>query len=698
MKLRPRAHSAPLDRISPPDVSTALHQRACAIVVAIGIGALAGAAPANFDVDVNLVVIDVVVTGEDGLPRRGLTAEDFVLTEDGEPQVITDCDEVRADGGAEPASGEITGRRFVLFFDTAGASPNQMARAKEAARDLIGRSIQPSDLVSILSYGASLRLHQDFTSDRALLERALEPMGHGGNRRTEAYHGQTAQSVNPHQEQSGLGGPQYFTPEEDGMRPGSEAVPLQDAVAHARLEELQAAERMQKAIALIGTTLAHTPGRKALVLFTTGGEILPTANRSPSAYRAMVDALNRANVAVYPVDAGGGSGSTPGDVQAEVGYATGFLGQPSDNQRRSRGDRRSGMESVAADTGGQALVGGDMTRRLEEMAASTSHYYMLGYTPGDLVRSGFRDVKVTVRVPGARVLARKGYVRPRPFAELGKREREKQLEDAFGAWTGIEQIPVDIRTDFYPDSARRTTVALELALPPAAVCADVTGGRFEVVARVFRPSGRKVEEHRRMVTLSEVEASRAVRYVEGITLKPGNYILKAVVRDDVSGNMGTAVARFKIPEFAKDGPIVSTPVLLAPESTAKLVSSEASARVVSGYSLGGERLLPVSTGSLAPAGEAVCHFRAMNLRLDPLTSHPRLIVSYTMTRGDELVLRQLVHYKIEGEVDPEIGAPVHVRIPLERLSPGEHRLEVLAYDVIASKAIRSDVAFTIVAP
>lgn len=673
----------------------------------LGVASTAGAEPANITVDVNLVVIDVVVTGDDGKPLRGLTAQDFVVREDGETQVVTDCDEVNADGGlanaAAGASGDgaaqIAGRRFVLVFDTTNATPNQLSRAKEAARDLVARTLHPADLVSVLSYGGGLRLHQDFTGDAARLTAAIDSVSSRGAHRTEAFAGQTAQSANPHQEVSNLrGGPSYESPEEpDGTRPGGDALSLQRIVSSARLEELQAADRFQKAVALVGTTLARTPGRKALVLFTTGAEVLPSNHQTPAAYRAMVAALNRANVAVYTVDLGG-QASTPGDVNAEVGYATGFLGEPTAGARRSRTDARAALESLASDTGGLALVGGEMSRRLDEMADSTSHYYMLGYAPADLTRTGFRDVLVSVTVPGARVLARKGYVKPKPFAELSRREREAQIEDAFGAWSGIDEIPLGIRTDFYPDSAKRTTAAMEIAIPPSALSAGAAGGRFEIVARLFRPNGRKVAEQRQLVPLSEVESSRELRYVSGFTLKPGNYVLKAVVRDDLAGTLGTAIDRFKIPEFADDGPIVSTPVLLANRGAARLVASAGSARVVSGYALSGERLMPVAAGALRPEGEAVCHFRVMNLRTDPATGHPRLIVSYTMVRGQELVLRQLVHYKIEGEVDPEIGAPVHVRVPLDRLAPGAHRLEVLAYDVLAGKAIRTALAFEIAAP
>ena len=50
--------------------------------------AVAAQEPERFKVETNRVVVDVIVTDKKGHPVRGLTANDFSLTEEGTPQTI----------------------------------------------------------------------------------------------------------------------------------------------------------------------------------------------------------------------------------------------------------------------------------------------------------------------------------------------------------------------------------------------------------------------------------------------------------------------------------------------------------------------------------------------------------------------------------------------------------------------------------
>mgnify|MGYP006197373459 CR=1 FL=1 len=60
----------------------------------------------HFRLDVDLVEVDVVVNGEDGLPVDGLTVDDFELREDGVPQEISFLETVSARAAATAVRAE----------------------------------------------------------------------------------------------------------------------------------------------------------------------------------------------------------------------------------------------------------------------------------------------------------------------------------------------------------------------------------------------------------------------------------------------------------------------------------------------------------------------------------------------------------------------------------------------------------------
>ncbi|MFN7976447.1 MAG: VWA domain-containing protein [Acidobacteriota bacterium] len=490
------------------------------------------------DVEVNLVVVDVVVTDSNERHIEGLAPEDFELSEDGTLQGITDFSEE----GTEPASAAAgaapameTGRRFVLFFDESRMTPNQHAHAGRAAAEFLAATIMPADLVSVLTYANAMRLEQDFTGDVEALRKALEKRGHRGAMGPEAYAGQDTISTDPLANPSPGEGARYISPDDDPREKALQGpdVTFQSVAQHARLERLREAERFYQALELVGKTLSRTPGRKTLVLFSAGIET--SLGTDKHRYREMVDALNRANVAVYAVDVAGGSDTTPGDARAAYSYNPN-LSTPTDAQRSTASDKKSWLRTLASDTGGESLIGrSDLRAELETVARSTSHYYMLGYSPVDTAKAGFRAISVKVKVPGAKVLTRKGYVRQKPWVELTVKEREGQLEDALSSWTDAQDLPIGLSTEFYPTTDRHALAAIDLSVRRGLATVVEGQARLKLLMRIERPNGRKVIERRRDVTLTSAESLRDVHYLEQADLKAGVYVLKVAMRDAARG-------------------------------------------------------------------------------------------------------------------------------------------------------------------
>jgi len=146
----------------------------------------------RFRARTDLLTIDVTVLGRNRRPVTGLTADDFILLEDGRPQVIAALDEISVEdpeqAGAEwlkappqdvAANRHDESRLFVLVIDdaTLPADPYMVRRARDMARAFI-EGLGPTDLAAVV-FTRDNRNAQDFTRDRARLLAAAGRLSSG---------------------------------------------------------------------------------------------------------------------------------------------------------------------------------------------------------------------------------------------------------------------------------------------------------------------------------------------------------------------------------------------------------------------------------------------------------------------------------------------------------------------------------------
>lgn len=337
--------------------------------------------------EVTEVFLDVVAVDRKGRVVPGLTADDFVVREDGEPVEITGVDfyttryedsegaaadtsrgEREGDGGEAAAPGEIPSARYFIFFfhDQSGAVTNEsaltrnMLNAARFARQWVHSDMQPSDWIAVVRYDQSFSVHSDFTQDRDAIDQAIQDAVTGGKSRLlrPSVRRRAAAGAGP----SLLGG-------------------LADSFDLGR-----AAERPHDAVRLVAEACGHIVGRKNLLLFSLGFGQLGSAFRSPDTryYPLMEEALNANNVAVYPIDLAGVGVDT---------RQTGFLSQ------------------LADDTGGELFKTfhsyNEPFRRIGEQTAG---YYLVTFRAEHRAdASGYQKIEIEAKPDGVQVRARRGY-------------------------------------------------------------------------------------------------------------------------------------------------------------------------------------------------------------------------------------------------------------------------------------------------
>src|SRR5436305_3595672 len=330
------------------------------------------------EANVNEVLMDVLVTDAKGNVIVGLDKSDFVVRENGKPVDLTgvtfysnrrflqSADALKKKGidiDKVPES-----RYFVLFFDdqkNANADiPGLLGQQLEAGRrtkQWIAKDLLPNDYVAVVSYDYKLKVHQDFTRDRAALVQAGSDAIQGKDRETNwpsrIKQGQSAD------------GPSLLAALPQGTALRDKTGTIYDGV-----RELANASR--------GIT-----GRKNLILFTTGfgrinnfGQYIP----DPRYYPPMMQALNASNVAAYSID----------------------LVRPGTQHPLS-----NAMNQLADDTGGQYLFNfTNFLTPLNRVEQENNGYYLLSYQathPGE--KAGFQKVEVKTANPEFKVRVRQGY-------------------------------------------------------------------------------------------------------------------------------------------------------------------------------------------------------------------------------------------------------------------------------------------------
>lgn len=246
-------------------------------------------APGVIKAEANLVLVDVIAMDKKGSYVDDLEAKDFHVFEDDKEQPITSFSRSSEAGPSGPGQ-----RRYlVLFFDNSTMATSDQARARQAAAQFVEKNTSPDRLMAVVDFGGTVNVAQNFTSDSTLLKRAVSGVKFSAIQPGEADLAVQAAQV------AGLGTAGLNLP--------------------ARYEF--GARSMLLAVREVARMLRGVPGRKTLILFSGGFVMTPERQ---SELLATIDALNKANVAVYPVDVRGLTGIGPGEGIQQMGPTPGL--------------------------------------------------------------------------------------------------------------------------------------------------------------------------------------------------------------------------------------------------------------------------------------------------------------------------------------------------------------------------------------
>ena len=675
-----------------------------------------------------LIVQTVSVTDRNGQPIEGLTADDFVVTEDNERQDIAFVEFQRlAVAPATPADVNIAAaatplpadaapgnpvpsaaagapptappapqtpgvpstvqagfsprqpnderfrnrRLLILYFDqTATAPPDQM-RAYDAAITYVDSQMQPADLLAIMTFGGgSVRIRHDFTDDRAALREVIYLLMYG-------------------RDEDGDG---VRDPEIEGTEFGQNDAEFNVFSTDRQLAALQTAVTM----------LRPFPEQKSLVYFASNLRLNGTDNNAQ--LRATTNAAIRANVQLFPVDARGLVASAPlGDAAQRspggVGMFSGALAQAAISRFQRSQDT---LYALAKDTGGKAMFDyNDLSLGIVQAAQAQTSYYIVGYYSTHAASDGrFRRVRITLAGGRDAELAyRQGYYADKEFAKMSGAERERQLEEALMLENPVTDITIALELNYFQLNSAEYFVPVAVKMPGSELAlAQRRGAKrmsLDVIVEVKDEFGITQQNMRDKIDVSLTEgtaeqlASQPIQYETGFTLLPDDYVVKFLVRDAESGRIGTYQTNLKIPNLNREQQKLPISTVVLSNQRQPLGSELFSVGAAQKQNVGNplifddHKLLPSVTRVFSRGQELYVYLQAYE-RNAVDTTLP-LVAFVSFYQGDVKVYETQPLPIVDGLFGRAKAVPVRLSLPLESLPPGRYDCQVTVLEPASQK-------------
>lgn len=560
----------------------------------------------TFQVEVNYVDIDAVVTDERGHFVEGLSKDDFELFEDGSPQEISTFSVVdiplpaagaraaartQAFSDVKTNAEPITGRLYVIVLDDLNVSPLRGKVVVNTARQFIDRYFGPDDIAAVTYTSGRTDGGQEFTSDKRLLLAAIDRFQ--GRKLRSTVIEKADQYFQQHLKELEINAPDTTDPDYTQEQPRSGTVrgPIGYSDITTDADDFERGHRAQQVLGAL-RRLADLMGgirgrRKAILMFSEGIDYpiydifgSQAATSVIMETREAIAAAARGNVSVFSVDPRGLVGMTSETIELNAA-ADPHLGFDAKGLLADMYLSQDSLRTLAEETGGYAAVNANnVDTALTRIVRANSRYYVLGYYPRNLQRDGrFHKLEVRVKRPGVRVSARKGYVAPRVLSASDKLKHEREQERARGR-AGSAETSNELR-EILTQPLQRNGLTLAVQAAPfrsdsrqasVAVAIEADASRFRFSEQPNKTFADAVEvslfalddrgrQHGgtfyqfnlalRPDTYDRVRRS-VIRMNPRMTLPPGRYQLRVGVRESGGGEMGSVFYDLHVPNYAEE--------------------------------------------------------------------------------------------------------------------------------------------------
>lgn len=510
-----------------------------------------------FRTGIDVIQVDVSVLDRHRRPVRGLTAEDFVVLENGVPQTVVGfvpIDVPEPDPIAATWQREVTpdvqvnelgdGRLFAIVMDDATIPPDPqlVRRARSIARGVIER-LGPSDLAAVI-FTRDNRHAVDFTRDRARLFAAVDKMSGGF-----AYAGQR--------------------PSDDHYWFFSSIRTLGQVSTY-----LRTVPQRRKAIVYVSTGVPVDPeaASEAVAIGARVGSLAEhdlatelVQNTQETFTTVLQDTFLRAqhgNVNIYALDPSGVGGLNFYFQSQTLLSADPFVAGASQRGmvaglQMSRLNQEF-LQTVSEQSGGRAVINANsFDEGIAQIFRENSSYYLIGYQstrpPGDRT---VRRVEVRVDRPGVEVRTRSAYFdQTRPVLPADA-SPDIRLTNALAGILPDPDVQMQATAaPFWRPGRAEAAVAVTIGLrqpAPVSSAAEVPE-TIDLLASAYTVDGRPRASQRKTVRLIARTGEPLIYdLVTTMDLEPGRYQLRLAAESALLDKSGSVYYELEVPDFRRE--------------------------------------------------------------------------------------------------------------------------------------------------
>jgi VWFA-related protein len=682
-------------------------------------------------VNANLVNIDVMVKDKKGKAITNLSAEDFILSENGVRQNIEFFDSTLTSGSdhSEPATIPLTRaisshrglpRNIIsLVLDGQTTEGVNLKHVRDGMAKFIRDRITDNDSVALFAISGGLQLLQPFTQDKAKLLLAVEKAdGISSVSKTSEQ-----RSIN--EAMAAIRDQLAGAPSGEITTPAGGSAAAQAMISRRVLEQYvqlrstlssQQTRPILASLAAICEGLRAIPGKKTLVMFSQG--FIAPQNLDWQV-QSTIDIANRANVAIYIIDSSGLTGGTPQSGALVPASALSGISAATSQENRIRAgagesvfdvSRQEGMNRqqdllyrISGDTGGQLIKNtNDVAAGLERINEEIQSRYTLVYRSSDSNFDGsFRKIKIEVRRPDAKVVTRPGYYAIPPTQLVPLSPDDRKLLANFDNLSAHSTLPLSWQLNPFRSQPGYYSVPLSFEIPPAALMFAAAAGKqrlqLDVLALVRSVGDDKILS--RLGGNFDVELTPGqyesivndkVFYRQDVELEPGAYTIDLVVKDRNSGKVAARRQRLELP--VTDSEFSATEAILSRYAEPTRRPPTAAEDVLSA---GNVLIRPSPSREFQAADNLIIFFKLYNAMPAAASGRPVVRVTVTLMKDGKAAMKPIDYELSDIELEPVPHLTFAKYVKLNGLTKGKYSVLIEARDLAENKVVRQEAWFTI---
>ncbi len=276
----------------------------------------------------------------------------------------------------------------------------------------------------------------------------------------------------------------------------------------------------------------------------------------------------------------------------------------------------------------------------------------------------------------------------------------KDLKAVVTSRISSNMLPFGERTDFIRVTDETVLTPITVQIKNSDLQFQDKDGVMHAVMDIFGEltslGGHIVNTFERQMVLDvpehefQIYQSHRSLYQENVPLKPGRYKLSLVLKDDLSGRMGSDEIGIIVPNFSEDKGLMASSLILADQ----IMPLPTNLVGTGMFTIGGTKVRPSVDDIFTPDQTLGIYMQVYNLSVDEKTKKPSLDVNYEITKDGKALLNQPEDPKNLKSASQQYT--IVKKMALKSLPPGKYTVQIRVTDNLKKQTVNQSASFQVI--